>query len=266
MKIVYNDKEVRNFTICLSPLHFKHSVHYELIQWFELNKILGTEYFFVYNYTTVGHTDYILNHYVKEGWVKVIQWNVPDSDVHYNGQIAMINDCLFRNYNISKFIINTDIDEFIVPRRGINNLTSLMKALPQNYCEYNIRSSFLVSESKHMYEQKKVAKQLHLDVLLKQLRREYIFPKNVRSKYIANTSCVETAGVHFNWKYKSDNEELQKYHVMPQDALLFHYRKEPLAKDVKEVEEKAVYKFHTELINNVKQRWRKISSEGKILL
>ena len=158
------------------------------------------------------------------------------------------------------------MDEYIVPRRGIRNLMSLVKEFPSNYCEYNVRSSFLVSQLNTDYDGKEEAKQMHLDVLLKLLRREYIFPKNVRSKYIANTSCIDTAGIRYNWKYRTGDAKLQRYHVMPHDALLFHFRDEPVARNGREVEEKAIYKYHIQLINNVKRRWKKINSEGKITL
>ena len=62
------------FTAWLSPLHFNVSKHYELIQWFELNRILIVDYFLVYNYSTVEQTDEVLMHDAKEAWEKIIQW------------------------------------------------------------------------------------------------------------------------------------------------------------------------------------------------
>ena len=175
--------------------------------------------------------------------------------------MAMINDCLFRNRKISRFIINTDIDEYIVPRRGLSTLDELIKELPPNRCEYNFRSSFLVTGPSENFSEKETAKELHLDVLLKLFRRQYIFPQTARSKYIANTTCIDTAGVHLNWKYTIPDVEYQKYHVLTQDALVFHYRKSPLAKDGLEVEEKAMIKFQAHLIENVLKRWQKIKKK-----
>ena len=264
--INYNDQEIRTFTACLSPLHFNTSKHFELIQWFELNKILDVDYFIVYNYSTVGYTDYILNHYANEGWIIVIQWDIPDSDLHYHGQMAMINDCLYRNKKISRFIINTDIDEFIVSTQRKNSLQEFVNEMPAKFCEYNIRSSFLISETDEEFPGKDTAKVLHLDALLKQLRREYIFPENVRSKYIANTTCIDTAGIHFNWKYAATNPDLERYYVMPRDALLFHFRDRPLATHGKEVKETALLEYQNQLITSVRRRWKKINKDGKLIL
>ena len=266
LNVLYNDKEIRTFTVCLSPLHFNVSKHFELIQWLELSKILGVDYFLVYNHSTVGHIDYILNHYANEGWIKVIQWDIPDNDLHYFGQMAMLNDCLFRNKGISKYILNTDIDEFIVARRGVGTLHALITDLPPNICEYNFRSSFLITESIGEYAGKESAKELHLDVLLKLSRREYIFPENVRSKYIANTTCIDTAGIHFNWKYETTDSDFQRYYVMPRDALVFHFRDKPVARKGKEVKETGIYRFQSQLIGNVRKRWQKITREGKVSL
>ena len=264
--VLYNDQEIRTFTACLSPLHFNVSKHFELIQWFELNRILGVDYFIVYNHSTVEYTDYIIDHYVNEGWVKVIQWSVPDNDLHYYGQMAMINDCLYRNKRISRFMLNTDIDEFIAAKRGKGTLQELITALPQGVCEYNMRSSFLITETAGEFAGKESAKELHLDVLLKQSRRGYIFPANVRSKYIANTTCIDTAGIHFNWKYENTKPDFQRYYVMPRDALVFHFRDKPVATQGKEVRETDIYKFQIQLISNARKRWKKIKSEGKIIL
>ena len=266
LDVHYSEQGTRELTVCLSPLYFNYSIHYELIQWIELNKLLGIDFFYVYNYSTVGDTDVVLDHYTRKGWLKVIPWHLPVDNIHNHGQMAMVNDCLFRNYKASMYFLTMDIDEFIVPRKGVRKLKTLLNELPSNYCEYNFRSSIMVSETEEDFNGKAAAKILHLDVLLKMLRRQYIFPRNVRSKYVSKPSCVDTAGIHYNWVYKGGDSESQRYHVAPHDGLVFHFRNEPIAKNGSDVVEKAVYKYRTQLIYNVKQRWKKINSEGKIVL
>lgn len=265
LPVLYQPKELRNFTVCLSPIFFNNSIEYELVQWFEINRLLGVDLFMVYTYSTHPGTDEILSHYEKEGWVKVIPWKLPrHTDLHYYGQNAAINDCLIRNYRISRYMVNIDIDELIVPRKGMTSLNELMTSLPNTHCEYSVRSTFMGAESKAVYEGKQKARELNLNFLLRITRREYIFDKNVRSKYIVNTTCIDTVGIHYCWKYRNGTAETQRYHVMPRDALVFHFRSEPVMKSGKEIEEKAVYKYFKQLIPNAKLRWDKIKAERKI--
>lgn len=266
LPVMHHPKLLRNFTVCLSPIYFNYSIAHELVQWFEINRLIGADLFIVYNYTTVGRTDEILKHYEKEGWIEVVQWNPPRySDLHYYGQIAMMNDCLFRNYNISKYMVNIDVDELIIPRKGKTTWMELMTSLPKSFCEYSFRSTLMPSESKDVFEGKQRARELNLYFLLRMTRREYIFGKTVRSKYIVNTTCIDTVGIHFCWKYRNGTADTQRYHVTPRDALAYHFRNEPVARKGKEVKEKAVYKYHTQLIENAKARWDKVNAERKLL-
>ncbi|XP_045184302.2 beta-1,4-galactosyltransferase galt-1-like [Mercenaria mercenaria] len=265
LPVMYHPKMLRNFTVCLSPLFFNNSIANELVEWFEINKLMGADLFIVYNHTTFGRTDEILNHYEKEGWIKVIQWQPPVySDLHYFGQVAMMNDCLFRTYKISKYMVNIDIDELIIPRKGKTTWGELMTSFPQNFCEYSFRSTLMPFESKNVFEGKQRARELNLHFLLRMSRREYIFGKTVRSKYIVNTTCIDTVGIHYCWKYRNGTADTQRYHVTPRDSLTYHFRNEPVAKKGKEIEEKAVYKYHTQLIENAKARWEKINAERKL--
>lgn len=260
LPVMHHPKQLRNFTVCLSPLFFNYSIEYELVQWFEINRLMGAGLFLVYNFTTVGRTDEILTHYEREGWIKVIQWHPPVySDLHYYGQLAMMNDCLFRSYKISKYMVNIDIDELIIPRKGKTTWTELMGSLPHDSCEYSFRSTLMPTESKDVFEGKQRARELNLAFLLRMSRREYIFDKTVRSKYIVNTTCIDTVGIHFCWKYRNGTADTQRYHVTPRDALTYHFRNEPVSKKGKEIEEKAVYKYHKQLIDNAKARWENIN-------
>ncbi|XP_053377892.1 uncharacterized protein LOC128547951 [Mercenaria mercenaria] len=95
------------FAVCLSPLYFNYSRAYELAEWIELNRILGAEKFVVYNISTSTNVDQVLGYYSRQGLVNVVQWQLPmrvstypkskePAEIHYFGQTAALNDCLFR--------------------------------------------------------------------------------------------------------------------------------------------------------------------------
>lgn len=262
LPVLYHPQEKRNFTVCLSPLFFNRSIEFELVQWFEINRILGVDLFMVYVFSNHPRTDEILHHYVNEGWVQVIPWKLPEhTDLHYYGQNAAVNDCMMRNFKISRYMVNIDIDELIVPRKGMTTLNELMLKLPKNFCEYSFRSTFMAEETKAVYDGKQKARELNLYFLLRIARRAYIFDKAVRSKYIVNTTCIDTVGIHYCWKYKNGTIDTERFYVPPRDALMFHFRSEPVMKEGKEIEEKAVYKYYKQLIQNAKARWDKINTE-----
>ena len=144
MKVQYNslEKPTRNFTMCLAPMHGIPITPVNLVQYFEFNILLGADTFIVYNYSmNVNSLKRILMYYQKKGIVKIVQWSLPprlNKTVWYYAQISMLNDCLYRNRGRSRYIVNTDLDEFIVPlkQRGWGDFVS--KAGPA--CEYEVRN------------------------------------------------------------------------------------------------------------------------------
>uniref|UniRef100_UPI00358FEE9E glycosyltransferase family 92 protein C33H5.2-like n=1 Tax=Myxine glutinosa TaxID=7769 RepID=UPI00358FEE9E len=115
----------------------------------EMYRILGATSVTVYN-TSVSHTmDIILRAYIEIGILEVIQWPIANylrpsfgwrpskhpGEIQYFGQIATINDCLYRNKHRTKYIAFLDVDEIIVPHKW-NNWSAMMEDLtmPQVAC------------------------------------------------------------------------------------------------------------------------------------
>ena len=135
MKIRESRKANRTFTICLRPIHFRDTAAYDIVEWVEYYRLMGVDYFMIYNFTSDPLTDKILNYYVNSGIMEVVQWHVPNHvipTIHYydlakhkelysSGQFAMLNDFLYRVYWSTEYVINVDLDEFIVPWDGSTN-------------------------------------------------------------------------------------------------------------------------------------------------
>ncbi|KAI8750475.1 uncharacterized protein LOC106054153 isoform X1 [Biomphalaria glabrata] len=114
LEVLYSLPSQRNFTVCYAAL-FNFTNYRQIIQNVEFNRVLGAEHFFVYNMSISSATDIVLRHYQKRGLMTVIQWPLPASEIHYNGQVLAINDCVYRNKGISKYVVIQDTDEFIIP-------------------------------------------------------------------------------------------------------------------------------------------------------
>ena len=89
----------------------------DLISWVEFQRLLGVDSIFVYAMSFTVEVREVLEFYVREGVVEVIEWNFPISnrDFRYFGQNLLINDCLYRSRDLFKYTIFIDLDETIVP-------------------------------------------------------------------------------------------------------------------------------------------------------
>lgn len=212
-------------------MNYRFSRAFEIIEWLELNRILGAERFVVYNYSSEYNVRTVLEHYTKLGVVEVIQWPIPlivdtwppstTPQIHYFGQLAVLQDCLYRNKGESEFVINVDLDEFIIPRdENVSTFSQLISSRPQTACAYVFQNAFYRKEwndTTDVFPKKTVAKDYHLVTLLKTKRENTVLRHGQRSKFIARTSKVDHLHVHSVPKCVSDN-------VPSGVALLHHYR------------------------------------------
>lgn len=133
---------LRNNSIaaCLAPLHDMDDVtSARLMEWLELNRLLGIEHFVVYNFScTHPMANRILRHYMKRGIIELVNWNPPiptDTTggwpprlyfLHYYGQIVAENDCLYRLMHRYRWVQYVDFDEYLVPRKNDRNLVDIL--------------------------------------------------------------------------------------------------------------------------------------------
>lgn len=226
------------FTVCVTPLNFHYNDTYQLVEMIEINHILGAEKIVFYNYSSSHTILPYIDSYQKDGLVDVIQWRLPvdvepwppDPEVipmiHYFGQLAMLNECLYRYMYRSSYIVFTDLDEVIVPR-GAFDWSMMMSRLPPapHYGGYIVQNVFyyLDKEDDANNSQSNLVRQLKLKTLLKTSRDLLPLPWYSRSKYIVQPSIAEVLGVHFIYRY-IDNSVTMSYEVAEEQALLHHYR------------------------------------------
>ncbi|XP_060567206.1 uncharacterized protein LOC132725994 [Ruditapes philippinarum] len=221
----------RMFTVCLSPLNFRFNRDYEIIEWIELNRILGAEQFIVYNYSSGSDVQTVLEYYSKRGIIKVVPWNLPvkvdtlprsnKPEIHYFGQVAALHDCLYRNKGISEFIVNLDLDEFIIPHDNkTKSWSDIIQQVKQNFNAYLFRNTFFKKEwdnSDIDIQNKSLVDKLQLVTLQKLQHEQKLFSPRSRSKYIAKTANVSHLMIH---EVPGVNTKV----VPPELAFLHHYR------------------------------------------
>lgn len=255
----------RRFTVCLMPLNLNYSRAYEMVEWIELNRLIGADRFTIYNYSSAPNIARVMEHYSKLDIVEVVPWNIPvkvdtwpvqtTPEIHYFGQLATLQDCLFRNMQESEFVVNIDVDEFIVPRGdNITTWSQLVDTFPKSHGAFLFRNTFFRKEwadTAASYEGKSEAIKYRLVTLLKTQHETQIMPHGSRSKYIARTSETSRLNVHTAGAKHVMN-------VRPEVALVHHYRNW-LKYDAKEKmvpDDIIVKKYSSQLIKNVVDTWK----------
>ena len=96
------------------------SIHSLYRQVLEADKIWGAEKFTLYLHSASPEVLEIIRHYVTSGVMEAIEWRLPFTDmslVHYFGQMAAINDCVYNSQYTSRYVVFHDFDELLFPRK-----------------------------------------------------------------------------------------------------------------------------------------------------
>ncbi|XP_062860510.1 uncharacterized protein LOC134323023 [Trichomycterus rosablanca] len=133
------------FTACISTMFYYTNV-LGLVQAMEMFKILGVQWVAIYKTSCDPAVQKVLDYYVKQNFVEIIPWtissyikvsrgwNISESpgELHYFGQIAALNDCVYRYMYQSRYVALQDLDEFILPLK-LKNWTELFPELERKY-------------------------------------------------------------------------------------------------------------------------------------
>ncbi len=169
-------KEKKGYlSMCVSPrTHFNgdlkeaEKVALRLVEWIELQKLLGFEKIFYYVYSVMPSIEAVLRHYEALGLVEIRPFSVtadhPNSPrwrdafvgwkrgvwVHF--QMVARHDCIFRNMYDYDWIGVADPDEVFVPNKE-QTITKLLRRLDARYQNISLvtfRSAFFPPFKKSM--------------------------------------------------------------------------------------------------------------------
>lgn len=99
--------------------------------------ILGVDHFYLYDNDSTDNFKAVLKPYIEQGFVELIDWNSGDDSHWIHGvadaqwmpcQLGAYNDCLKkRALGKAKWVAMIDIDEFIVPVKGVASLYKFLR-------------------------------------------------------------------------------------------------------------------------------------------
>lgn len=101
----------------------------QILEFLELNQILGVKHFIFYNHTLGDEAGCILQDYIDRGLITLLPWRLDmasQKEIRTEGQFAALNDCLYRSMYRFSHVMFVDVDEFVIPRYN-DTLQQLMK-------------------------------------------------------------------------------------------------------------------------------------------
>lgn len=147
----------KEFAICLKPLYFEKDISARLLEWLELQFILGADKVQLYVYKLHPQTLKVLQYYENLGKVSIKNHTIPDKQpFDYKNvikntwqkrryEIIPYNDCFYSHQDTHNYVILLDIDEAIIPVIHDSWSSLLSQAFPEKPNVFNRTSSFSVS-------------------------------------------------------------------------------------------------------------------------
>jgi len=257
--------------ICVKPIHFFYNQALQILEFLELNSILGVHHFTLYNDTLGPQVGCILEDYMANGVVTVLPWQlnmVSQKEIRTEGLFAALNDCLYRSMYRYSYAALVDLDEYIIPRHN-DTLLQLVKWLgtrlnTRTTGSYSSQNAFfyLQWEDDPSIAQSTDATEVGLVTLRKTRRRSKLHPHKQRSKYLYRPEFVVEAGNHFIWEFVPGHGTLN---VPPDSAILHHYRVCEFGGNdcikTASVIDRTAYRYKDRLVNRVKAKWHELQTK-----
>ncbi|KAM5146814.1 beta-1,4-galactosyltransferase galt-1-like [Mantella aurantiaca] len=263
-----------DFLVCVSTMFGSYNNILQFIQSMEMYQILGAKKVVIYHTDSSPLMKKVLSYYRKLKLVELVNWPITSflnvstgwhypehpGDLHYYGQTAALNDCIYRNRYRTKYIALNDIDELILPivhKDWPEMIDSLLRIDPT--------SSIFIFEN-HVFPTTLRDKSNPLTPsdwasvpglnILQHIYREPNRPSEINpTKMILNPRNVVQTSVHVPLEFVGE-----QYEVPGDIAKLCHYR-EPKQKDLEKdllIEDKIMSRYEAVLVERVNRLLRKL--------
>ncbi|KAK8400303.1 hypothetical protein O3P69_003179 [Scylla paramamosain] len=249
LQVVHNlppKGQKQNFAICVKGMTFSDDVSVRLVEWLELQFLLGVDKVFLYNFEIHPNITKVLKFYESQGKVVLKSLTLAGEQPIIRGLVELYlntkvmhklqqevipyNDCLYRNMNLYKFIVLIDTDEVIMPRTVPGWKELLKQMAPQvmmgeghPYASYYARNVYFLDsmQDKHRWAMD-VPRFMHM---LQHLYRA--------ANYTAPTSYVKAfhdpqrvLTLHNHFPLSCLTPDCPYFRIPTEVAHLQHYRRE----------------------------------------
>lgn len=222
------EKRKLNFGICVPPVYGKVKPK-ELIEFVELNRMLGADKFILYIEVSDDMISLdlqrVLRYYSSLNIVDLISWQLPVKPemVWYHGQSVAINDCLYRYMYDFHHVSFIDLDEFLVPQKDLQTWNDVMAFLEkqdngsfQQSSGFTFRSTYFSSDfSRRVFSSE-------MGTVVRTNRTRFFSYR--RTKVIVRPSRVFEMGIHHVSRSWPDDKNYTVQSVPTDVAFIHHYR------------------------------------------
>ena len=121
-----------NFVNCQHPVFGHPLPPARIVEWVEMQKLLGVSKIVFYNESMDDSTATVLEHYRDQGLVEIHQAKtIKNEEIHYKPEFhlrqrVVFTDCMYRNMYQYRYLVTSDMDEVIVPR-NVSSYMSMME-------------------------------------------------------------------------------------------------------------------------------------------
>ena len=225
-----------NFSVCVPPIFDSFDNVPDLIEFIEVNRVLGAQKFQFYVDCVGPRVDPCLREYARRGIVDIQPWTLPPDIagvIYYHGQILAINECLYRMMYRTKYLVIQDLDEFVVPMSSDNwvtmldSINSLTGTDSERIASYNFRNRFFPTELSNASNFSSTNSVEHRFKTLVVLQADKdLFPITNRSKVMARPDRVTIWHVHLILDSSLVHTGDINAEVPAECGQLFHYRRD----------------------------------------
>ena len=227
LKVLHTDptppEAKQGHAVCLPTLYSRYANWTQMIEMFELHRLLGASEITVYKYSTAPIVDKTLATYINgragDLTVNVMPWPLPSVFTDVMCQRCTLNDCYYRMRNKYKYISVHDLDEVLVPRMAHTYQELMAEIGDDKYGEYLFQHAYFRQNS-------------DLDAaggLITQSAferpDEVTPPGKVRSKAMYDADKAVSLDLHFAYRMTYDAQERM---LQPKEGMLHHYRAYPM--------------------------------------
>ncbi|XP_075545324.1 uncharacterized protein LOC142579219 [Dermacentor variabilis] len=226
---VHNRRQraLRFCSVCVRPMVGLYSALASITEFVAYYVSMGVAHFNIYLCKVPREVEVLLSHLRDRGKVdiRLHRWNLPldNYSVLEYGQMAALQDCLYRSRLTSEYVLNVDFDEFLVSKTR-NRLTDALLEIETSVGKSSL-GSVLVKNQFFCYEYPYKAAYLRQKppMLTRILffREANVWKHRERSKYAARATAVVAGGVHFVWEHAKGAREVA---ISESVMVMHHYR------------------------------------------
>lgn len=267
-----------SFGVCVKGFDFPYiDLSARLIEWFELQRLLGASRIYAYMYDVHPAVQRVLDYYQRTGYLELRPLTMANGMPrlrHYQhmliqqrrlikrlNELIPYNDCFYRNMYRHDYLLNADIDEVIMPLGALRTWQDIVhtdqtltsKTCPNGFvslCFINTYFTKVVPEA--LNHEQLEADELY--VLQHTMRHQNYSLPNRATKCFHNTRYSETLHNHFTLKWLKGACNPRTIDI--KIAQMQHYREPDNKYNHSElVEDRNAWKYAPELRAAVEQVW-----------